>query len=113
VARAAVASSEGLFLSSQPLVVIIVPMLRDRIKADLKEKIEEVFGVDVSEIHLEHPQNPKFGDYATNVALTLSPSLKQSPLEIAKRVGYYKMSRKRVASSTSRRLRRWPRVLLI
>ncbi len=61
-------------------------MLRDQIKTDLRKKIEEVFDVKVnaSEIHLEHPQNPKFGDYATNVALTLSPTLKQSSMEIAK-----------------------------
>ncbi len=37
-------------------------------------------------IELEYPNNPKFGDYSTNIALQLSKIQKKSPLDIAKKI---------------------------
>jgi len=41
------------------------------IKRDLRESIREATGVEVEDVHLEHPANPEHGDYSSNVALTL------------------------------------------
>ncbi len=43
-------------------------MIRDQIKKDLKEAIEKS-GVEIEDVHLEHPGNPEHGDYASNLAL--------------------------------------------
>lgn len=43
--------------------------------------VQDLYSVDVS-VHLERPE-PKFGDYATNVALQLAGRLKRTPREIA------------------------------
>ncbi len=45
-------------------------MIRNRIKRDLRELIRKD-GVEVEDVHLEHPANPEHGDYSSNVALTL------------------------------------------
>ena len=47
-----------------------VEMIREQIKNDLKEAIVKS-GVEVEDVHLEHPANFKHGDYSSNIALTL------------------------------------------
>ena len=43
--------------------------------------------LDSGAITLERPPDPRFGDYATNAALILAPSLGSSPREVAERLG--------------------------
>jgi arginyl-tRNA synthetase len=45
-------------------------------------------GVEKDSIQIEVPQNEKFGDYSTNIAMVLAKTLKQSPFEIAKNLSY-------------------------
>ncbi len=44
-------------------------------------------GGDSAEPALERPRRPEFGDFSTNVAMLLAPSLKAPPREVAERVG--------------------------
>ena len=39
-----------------------------------------------SDFVVEHPADLKMGDYATNIAMVLSKSLKQNPREIAEKI---------------------------
>ncbi|MGD8361552.1 MAG: arginine--tRNA ligase [Gemmatimonadota bacterium] len=43
-------------------------------------------GVDGAEVHLERPRDPSHGDWATNVALTLSKTLRRPPRDIAEEI---------------------------
>lgn len=61
-------------------------MIQEKIKSAIKKAVETLWGVNILEVHLEHPPNPNFGDLTTNVALTSARVLKQSPMEIAKRL---------------------------
>lgn len=38
------------------------------------------------EIQIEHPANESFGDYSTNVAMTMAPGLKKNPRELAEEI---------------------------
>ncbi len=65
-------------------------LLSKTIQEKISKTIEEEFKINVEydEIHVEHPQNETFGDFSSNVAFTLSKSLKQSPSDIAKKLVY-------------------------
>jgi arginyl-tRNA synthetase len=60
----------------------------------LKESLQKVFeaeydlSLNMSEIHMEHPNAESWGDYASNVCMMVSKQLDQSPMEIAKNVSY-------------------------
>jgi len=58
-------------------------MIRNQIKKDLKKAVEKSFGVEVKDIHLEHPANLEHGDYSSNAAMTLAKELGEPPMEIA------------------------------
>lgn len=53
----------------------------NEVKQTLKDAVKELFNIDI-EPELSRPEE-KFGDYATNVAMQLAPSLGKSPREIA------------------------------
>jgi arginyl-tRNA synthetase len=53
-----------------------VGMIRDEIKKDLTQAVRNATGVEIEDVHLEHPANPEHGDHATNVALTQISNLK-------------------------------------
>jgi arginyl-tRNA synthetase len=55
------------------------------IKKTIKKALEEM-GVHDIDISLEHPVNLSYGDYSTNVALTLSKKLKKNPKELAEEI---------------------------
>src|SRR5438132_1935354 len=44
-------------------------------------------GVEAPRITLERPPRADFGDYSTNAALLLAPTLKASPRDVAQRLG--------------------------
>ena len=49
-------------------------------------KVLTEMGVDDAEVHLERPRDPNHGDWATNVALTLSKTLRRPPRAIAEEI---------------------------
>jgi arginyl-tRNA synthetase len=60
------------------------------IKQNIQKVLKEAFDVEIplEDILVEHPKNPKWGDYATNVSMKLAPLIKQAPQEIAKTLCY-------------------------
>ncbi len=58
------------------------------IQQKIKEAVKDEYSLGVEDVMVEHPENEAFGDYATNVALELAKSLKQSPMTIAKSICY-------------------------
>ncbi len=62
-------------------------MIKNQIKKIIKKAVIEKFGkIKIPEIKIEKPENKKFGDYSSNIALQLSKVLKKKPIEIAKRL---------------------------
>lgn len=61
-------------------------MIKDFVKSELLDPIIQTLGPDFSDFELDHPQNESFGDLSLNLALKASKKLKQSPMEIAKRL---------------------------
>ncbi|MFO8009409.1 MAG: arginine--tRNA ligase [Dehalococcoidia bacterium] len=67
-------------------------MIRDTIKNLLERAAIEaqtsglIPQVAISDIFLEHPQNPEHGDYASTVAMKLARAAKMNPLEIAEAI---------------------------
>lgn len=63
-------------------------MLREQIKKDIEKavKLLTVNGSQLTEEKIEvlRTADPRFGDFATNVAMRVSPKVKQSPVEFAK-----------------------------
>ena len=62
--------------------------IADVIKQNVKIAVKKLYGIEVNDVFVEHPGNEDWGDFATNVAIKLSPSLKQSPAEIANKICY-------------------------
>lgn len=58
------------------------------IKEKIKEVVKNIYSIDVENFTVEHPNVESWGDYATNVALVLAKNVKQSPIEIAKKLSY-------------------------
>lgn len=56
----------------------------DLIKSQIKEVFGRLYGVELSDVGLEHPQNPTWGDYSSNVALINAKMLGKSPVSVAK-----------------------------
>jgi arginyl-tRNA synthetase len=67
-------------------------MIREEIKKLVIQSIRkaqkqsELPAFDVPEIIIEHPENPKFGDYSSNVAMKLAGVAKKSPMKIAEMI---------------------------
>jgi len=75
------------------LRVNIKKMAKKEIQKDLKKAIKKTLGVELKEIHLEHPENSEHGDYSSNFAMTnfkkQSASWRKkakSPFELAKKI---------------------------
>ncbi len=61
-------------------------MIKQKIIEKLKKTIEYFYIKNNINIELEHPTNPEFGDYATNIALQLAKEIKKLPFQLAKDV---------------------------
>jgi len=59
----------------------IEKLIEKSIKELQKKKIFPVFAL--SEIKIDHPEDRKYGDYSTNVAMRISKLAKKNPMEIA------------------------------
>ena len=64
----------------------VIPSIQDLISLGLKD----VYDLEVApeDIFVESPENEMWGDYSSNIAMVLAKSLKQSPLDIAKKLSY-------------------------
>lgn len=67
-------------------------MVRDQITWLVREAVQraqekgELPALTLPDVSLEHPQNPAFGDYASNLALRLARAARMSPMVIAQRI---------------------------
>ena len=63
---------------------------KEKIRNIIKDKIKNLFSKEISlekfAIEIEEPDEKKFGDYSTPVALKLSKILKKNPIEIGNRI---------------------------
>ncbi|MEA3475616.1 MAG: arginine--tRNA ligase [Candidatus Cloacimonadota bacterium] len=66
-------------------------MLIDIIKAKIRESIksQNLKPPSKSKINVEYPKYKKFGDYATNIALSLSKRCKEEPMALAKKLATF------------------------
>jgi len=64
------------------------------LKENIKKSVKSIYDIDVDDMPLEHPENEKFGDYSTSIALSLTKDLKRIPLEIAQELTYEIQSHK-------------------
>jgi len=60
-------------------------MIKDLIVKQLEKALKKM-GVDEAEIPIESPANPRFGDYASSIAMKLTKKLKKNPLSIAQTI---------------------------
>ena len=56
------------------------------IKLGVASALRSLYKIDNADVSLEHPQNPKWGDYSTNSALVYAKKLGKDPMEVAKDV---------------------------
>lgn len=63
---------------------IIRNLIKDSIEKAQKNKDLPIF--DIPRIDIEHPENTKFGDYSSNIAMYLTKMARKNPLEIAKTI---------------------------
>jgi arginyl-tRNA synthetase len=58
------------------------------IKENIIGSVKDLYDLELKDVHVEHPDNEKWGDYATNVAMEIAGTVKQTPTEIAKNLCY-------------------------
>ncbi|HET7272239.1 MAG TPA: arginine--tRNA ligase [Rubrobacter sp.] len=54
-----------------------------RLADAVREAVQKVYGVDLDGVHVERPNDPSHGDFATNVALANARVLRRNPREVA------------------------------
>src|ERR687894_1558581 len=55
----------------------------ERLAGAVREAVSRVYGVDLDGIHVERPNDPSHGDFATNVALANARTFRRNPREVA------------------------------
>ncbi len=55
----------------------------ERLAGAVREAVRSAYGVDLDGVHVERPNDPSHGDFATNVALANARSFKRNPREVA------------------------------
>ena len=60
-------------------------MIVEELQKTLQKALKD-FGVEVSEVQLEHPAELSHGDFSTNIALVTARRAKQKPRELAEKV---------------------------
>lgn len=54
-----------------------------RLAEDVREAVRRVYGVELDGVHVERPNDPAHGDFATNVALANARVFRRNPREVA------------------------------
>ncbi|MFC1621870.1 arginine--tRNA ligase [Patescibacteria group bacterium] len=62
--------------------------MKDYLEQKVIESVKNAFDIALEIVLIEHPDNKIHGDFSTNVALTLTKKLNQSPMDIAKKLCY-------------------------
>lgn len=60
--------------------------IKNTIKEIIKTSLKDIYEIEKEKIVIEIPKNKSNGDYSTNIPLTLTKQLNNSPLEIAKMI---------------------------
>jgi arginyl-tRNA synthetase len=60
-------------------------MIKDILKNMIKTAISEL-GFEIKDVHLEHPVDLAYGDYSTNIAMTLTKEAGKNPKELAQEI---------------------------
>jgi arginyl-tRNA synthetase len=55
----------------------------ERLACAVREAVREAYRVELDSVHVERPNDPRHGDFATNVALANARVLKRNPREVA------------------------------
>jgi arginyl-tRNA synthetase len=55
----------------------------ERLAGAVREAVYRTYGVELNGIHVERPNDPAHGDFATNVALANARVLRRNPREVA------------------------------
>ena len=55
----------------------------ERLAGAVREAVYKVYGVELNGIHVERPNDPAHGDFATNVALANARVFRRNPREVA------------------------------
>jgi arginyl-tRNA synthetase len=55
----------------------------ERLAGAVREAVRSAYGLDLDGVHVERPNDPSHGDFATNVALANARSFKRNPREVA------------------------------
>src|ERR687897_880334 len=55
----------------------------ERLASALREAVFETYGVELDGVHVERPNDPTHGDFATNVALANARVFRRNPREVA------------------------------
>ena len=55
----------------------------ERLAGAVREAVRDAYGVELDRVHVERPNDPSHGDFATNVALANARVLKRNPREVA------------------------------
>jgi arginyl-tRNA synthetase len=55
----------------------------ERLAGAVREAVQRTYGVELDGIHVERPNDPSHGDFATNVALVNAKVLRRNPREVA------------------------------
>jgi arginyl-tRNA synthetase len=55
----------------------------ERLADAVREAVRKTYGIDLDSIHVERPNDPSHGDFATNVALANAKVLRRNPREVA------------------------------
>src|ERR687893_1605039 len=60
--------------------------LEERVAGALREAVRKAYGIELNGVHVERPNEPAHGDFATNVALANAKVFKRNPLEVAQNI---------------------------
>src|SRR5919205_1879377 len=55
----------------------------ERLAGVVREAVHKTYGIELDGIHVERPNDPAHGDFATNVALAKAKVFRRSPREVA------------------------------
>jgi arginyl-tRNA synthetase len=58
----------------------------ERLAGAVREAVNRVYGVELDGVHVERPNDPSHGDFATNVALANARTFRRDPREVAENV---------------------------
>ena len=63
-------------------------MIRGVLKKAIKKAVTSL-ELEIEDVHLEHPAELAYGDYSTNVAMTLAKQVGKNPKELAEEIIRY------------------------